>query len=257
MGLPVPIIYRQNNQSDSIFPLPVCAHVQRQLCREVTGFSLLMSPIKWSSMSPFRVYESRSLSLDGEGTPVSLKVLIWELLKHPCFRTLEHWGAAVCYLVTISLGWDLVTPVTLSVQDSGRALVHKEAQTPGAHTVEAIGPKAHASLSIICWCQHEELCGRVDARCSGLTLGKANNSCLWEFFAFFDLLFSSLTLFCPSLHSWWFQALVPVNSTLAVLANLKGKWHKTFYNDGKDLCILFPMWQPQPYVIVECLKGGQ
>ena len=47
------------------------------------------------------------------------------------------------------------------------------------------------------------------------------------------------------------------NSTLAVLANLKGKWHKTFYNDGKDLCILFPMWQPQPYVIVECLKGGQ
>lgn len=55
--------------------------------------------------------------------------------------------------------------MTLSVQDSGQGLlVHKEAQTPGAHTVEAIGPKAHASLSIICWCQHEELCGRVDAR---------------------------------------------------------------------------------------------
>lgn len=57
-----------------------------------------------------------------------------------------------------------VTPVTLSVQDSGQdLLVHKGPQTPGAHTVEAIGPKAHASLSVICWCQHQELCGRVDA----------------------------------------------------------------------------------------------
>jgi hypothetical protein len=56
-----------------------------------------------------------------------------------------------------------VTPVTLSVQDSGQGLlVHKEPQTPGAHRVEAIGPKAHASHSIICWCQHQELCGRVD-----------------------------------------------------------------------------------------------
>lgn len=203
---------------------------------------------------------NRGLSLDGEGTLVSLKVLIWELSNILALGFLDTEGLLCATWWWSPFGWDLVTPVTLSVQDSGQGLlVHKEPQTPGTHTVEAIGPKAHASLSIICWCQHEELCGRVDARLLRAgPLAKQTQLAFGEFLLSLWPSVLSLTLFCPSLHSWWFQALSgSQNSTLAVLANLKGKWHKTFYNDGKDLCILFPMWQPQPYAIVECLKGGQ
>ena len=171
-------------------------------------------------------------------------------LKHPCFRTLGYRGAAVCYPM---MAGSPVTPVTLSVQDSWQGLlVHKEPQIPGAHTVEEIGSKAHAIHSIICWCQHQELCGGVDACVLRAgPLAKQTQLASGEFLLSLWHSVLPLTLFLS------FPTQLVINSTLEVLANLRGMWHKTFYNDGKDTRLLFPIWRPQPYVTVECLKGGQ